>query len=172
MSEGQHVDYLPLQSLGFANTPAVPYWPSVSKLLKTLLLLALRAVETEPAKRGLSRSYTIDDQTHPAHEFLYGGASAVSEAVKALERKLAADPEAFLQSLADGTALHSAGLTAPTTPAPLTRPVPASPRWLSVGPQTGRSPDRRPVASAARRSAPPPGGRGHPGTARSAVENG
>src|SRR5919204_6453837 len=111
MSEPDRVDHLPLSSLGFLNTPAIPYWhstaipywPDVSRILKTLLLLALRALETELAKLGLSVSYTIDGQTHPAHDFLYGGGPALTEAIKTLERKLAADPDAFLRSLADGT---------------------------------------------------------------------
>ena len=124
MSEPDRVHHLPLSSLGFPNTPAVPYWPDLSgigRILKTLLLLALRALETEPAKLGLSVSYTIDGQTHPAHDFLYGGGPALTEAIKTLERKLAADPDAFLRSLADGTALHAAQSAAPTTPSPLTR---------------------------------------------------
>jgi Lipoxygenase len=115
------VDHLPLSSLGFTNTPAVPFWPDVSRILKTLLLLALRALETEPAKLGLSVSYTIDGQTHPAYDFLYGGESSLSEAIKALEQRLAADPDAFLQSLVDGTALRTAQPAAPTTTSPLTR---------------------------------------------------
>jgi Lipoxygenase len=124
MSEPDRVHHLPLSSLGFPNTPAVPYWPDLSgigRILKTLLLLALRALETEPAKLGLSVSYTIDGQTHPAHDFLYGGGPALTEAIKTLERKLAADPNTFLRSLADGTALHAAQSAAPTTPSPLTR---------------------------------------------------
>jgi hypothetical protein len=121
VSEPERVDHLPLQSLGFTNTPAVPYWPSVYKLLKTLLLLALRAGETEPAKLGLSVEYTIDNQTHPAYDFLYGGEPSLTQAVKALERKLEADPAALLQSLADGTALHSTRYGVRAAPAPLTR---------------------------------------------------
>ena len=75
------VDHLPLSSLGFKNPPAVPFWPDVSRILKTLLLLALRALETEPAKLGLSVSYTIGGQTHPAYDFLYGGESSLTEAI-------------------------------------------------------------------------------------------
>jgi hypothetical protein len=121
MSEPDRVHHLPLSSLGFPNTPAVPYWPDLSRIVKTLLLLALRALETELAKLGLSVSYTIDGQTHPAHDFLYGGGPALTEAIKTLEGKLAADPNTFLRTLADGTALHAAQSAAPTTPSPLTR---------------------------------------------------
>src|SRR5919201_1337007 len=129
MSEPDRVDHLPLSSLGFLNTPAIPYWhstaipywPDVSRILKTLLLLALRALETEPAKLGLSVSYTIDGQTHSAYDFLYGGESSFTEAIKTLERSLAADPEAVLQSFADGTVLRPAQSAAPMTTSPLTR---------------------------------------------------
>ena len=120
MSELDRVNHLPLRALGFANTPAVPFWPNVSSILKTLLLLALRALETEPAKLGLSVSYTIDGQTHSAYDFLYGEGPLLSHVIKALEGKIAEDPTAFLQSLADGTAVHAAPLAVPTTPSPLT----------------------------------------------------
>ena len=55
----------------------------VKIVVKTnLLQLAVRELETEPAKHGLSISYTIDNQTASAHEFLFGSSSFASAVVQ------------------------------------------------------------------------------------------
>jgi hypothetical protein len=100
-STSKQVDHLPLQSFGLNNIPAVPYWPSIFRLSKTLLQLAVRELETEPAKHGLSISYTIDNQTASAHEFLYGSSSSLTDPIKALMTKLEKDPDSLPQSLLD-----------------------------------------------------------------------
>jgi hypothetical protein len=100
-STSKQVDHLPLQSFGLNNIPAVPYWPSIYRLSKTLLQLAVRELETEPAKHGLSNSYTIDNQTASAHEFLYGSSSSLTDPIKALVTKLEKDPDSLPQSLLD-----------------------------------------------------------------------
>ncbi|HYX50339.1 MAG TPA: hypothetical protein VE843_11385, partial [Ktedonobacteraceae bacterium] len=100
-STSKQVDHLPLQSFGLNNIPAVPYWPSIYRLSKTLLQLAVRELETEPAKHGLSISYTIDNQIASAHEFLYGSSSSLTEPIKALMTQLEQDPDSLPQSLLD-----------------------------------------------------------------------
>jgi len=88
MDTPNHVDHLPLSSIGFNNIPAIPYWPDVFRLIKTLLQLGLRELETEPAKRGLSIVYTIDNQTATAREFLYGAVNDLTKAIKELLARL------------------------------------------------------------------------------------
>jgi hypothetical protein len=73
------VKRLPLETWGFHNCPAIPYWadaygdPSLPHILATVGKLQTRGAEATPtAYHGLSTTYTIDDQTNVAFEFLYG----------------------------------------------------------------------------------------------------
>jgi hypothetical protein len=60
-----------------------------------------RRLHTEPAKHGLSISYTINNQTASAHEFLYGSSSFLTDPIKALMTKLEEDSNSLPQSLLD-----------------------------------------------------------------------
>src|SRR5437763_7451700 len=100
-STSKQVDHLPLQSFGLNNIPAVPYWPSNYRLSKTLLQLAVRELETEPSKHGLSISYTINNQTASAHEFLFGSSSFLTDPIKALVARLEKDSDSLQQTLLD-----------------------------------------------------------------------
>ena|SRR5438874_2712155 len=79
------IDRLPLRDFGLENIPAVPYLFNFSEPLLTLFHLARRSLEVEPAKNGLSNTFTIHGQTATAHDFLYGSSSS-DELVRATVR--------------------------------------------------------------------------------------
>ncbi len=85
------IPQLPLRDFGLQNIPAVPYLLTLSEPLLTLFRLARRALEVQPAKDGLSNSYTIDGQTGTAYEFLFGSSAAedLARATSDLEQILA-----------------------------------------------------------------------------------
>lgn len=77
--------------------PAIPYWandykvpptPNEEHILETEVRLAGRAQQTEVAKRGLSRKYTIANQQHSAYWFLYGTTPSLSEQLEAARSEL------------------------------------------------------------------------------------
>ena len=73
------IDRLPLRDFGLENIPAVPYLFNFSEPLLTLFHLARRSLEVEPAKNGLSNTFTIHGQTATAHDFLYGSFLGLAE---------------------------------------------------------------------------------------------
>src|SRR5436305_966497 len=95
------IDRLPLRDFGLENIPAVPYLFNFSEPLLTLFHLARRSLEVEPAKNGLSNTFTIHGQTATAHDFLYGSSSS-DELVRAtvrLEGILAKGLEGFKDAI-------------------------------------------------------------------------
>lgn len=57
-----------LRALGLDDLPAIPVDPA--ELVETLALLAGRDKQVEPARDGLSTTYTIDGHTAEGREFL------------------------------------------------------------------------------------------------------
>lgn len=83
---------LPLHLLGLKNIPGVPV--VVDQWLETIVRLGERAIQTKPAKNGLTNTYTIGGNTATAHAFLYGGTptNALANARDALAEELKAHP--------------------------------------------------------------------------------
>lgn len=70
MSIFSRIRHLPLNWLGLDHIPAVPI--EIDGLLDSALKLRARTKEIEPAKQGLTNSYTINATTATGLEFLYG----------------------------------------------------------------------------------------------------
>lgn len=83
------------------NIPAVPYILNLTEPLSTVLHLGLRSIETQPAKKALSNTYTIGGQTATAYEFLYGSAptNPLIGAVTELERVVSGGEKTLTQSM-------------------------------------------------------------------------
>ncbi len=108
---------LPLREFGLKNIPAVPLLITFSEPLLTLFRLAHRALETEPAKNGLSNTYTIGGQTAAGHDFLFGRSSAeeLARATTELERILSKGPEGIRETIFRGHAATPNGATSGDT---------------------------------------------------------
>jgi hypothetical protein len=76
-TKASSVQRLPLYELGFENCPAIPYWadkngdPDLQHVLAMLNRLNIREDDARPAFDGLSKRYTIGNQTRKAYDFLY-----------------------------------------------------------------------------------------------------
>ena len=109
---------LPLKEFGLKNIPAVPLLLTFSEPILTLLHLARRALEVEPAKNGLTNTYTIDGQTGTANDFLFGRSSAeeLKLATAELERILSRGPESIRETIFRGGIASTGGAAAGDTP--------------------------------------------------------
>ena len=84
-----NVWHLPLNLLGLDDIPAVPV--ELDGLLDSAYRLYQRSKEIEPARLGLTNTYTIDATTATGLEFLYGAAAA-TDAELALGALVAQQP--------------------------------------------------------------------------------
>src|SRR5256885_15860430 len=95
------IQQLPLRDFGLQNIPAVPYLLTLSEPLLTLFRLARRSLDVEPAKNGLSNTYTIAGQTARGYEFLFGRPSSeeLARATVELERILGRGFDGFRNAI-------------------------------------------------------------------------
>jgi hypothetical protein len=117
------IHQLPLRDFGLQNIPAVPYLLTLSEPLLTLFRLARRALEVQPAKDGLSNSYTIGGRTGKAYDFLFGS-SATEDLARATS-----DPEQILARGFDG--VRDAALRRHTS-APGSSTTLQAPAWTAL----------------------------------------
>jgi hypothetical protein len=122
------IDHLPLRLIGLDSVPAVPI--ELDGLLDTVLKLARRSEEIEPARQGLSNSYTIGGRTAPAIDFLFGDQSdqARREALTDLAQLCSHRPANVAAALVGLLAGRADGLRAPD-PSPTALSLEAPDQW-------------------------------------------
>jgi hypothetical protein len=119
-ASGSTIGKLPLRDFGLVNIPAVPYVLTLSEPLLTLVRLATRSLQIQPAKDALSNVYTIGDQSAPANQFLFNSSASgdLQRETAELENILSQGSDGLIQAILRQT--HSFGDVPDADNAPLT----------------------------------------------------
>jgi hypothetical protein len=100
-SSGGSLFQLPLRGT-YPNLPAVPV--DVAGIAETLVKLQIRSAQTQQAKQGLTKRFTIGGASRPAYEFLFAATTGAeqSEASQALADMAENNPEQVGGSIHEG----------------------------------------------------------------------
>jgi hypothetical protein len=123
------IDHLPLRLIGLDHIPAVPV--ELDGLIDTALKLVDRAKQTEPARQGLSNTYTIDGTTAEAITFLFGDQSdqARREALATLAQLCEQRPAKVASGLVGVLAAGDEKFRAPDASSPTALSLDAADQW-------------------------------------------